>query len=127
MVRPAARREAVTFLLKEFDVSERRACRVVGLRRSTRRCEPKQLELPGLRDAIREVAHEQPRYGYRRVHWQVREQGFTVGQRQVRRIYAQEGLSVRRRRRRRLKPVARRPLVPPSRPGERWSMDFIHD
>lgn len=90
MVRPSARREAVELLRKRFDVSERRACRVVGQQRSTQRYESQQLELPGLREAIREVAHKQPRYGYRRVHWAVQERGFDVGQRLVRRIYAQE-------------------------------------
>ena len=127
MVRPSARREAVELLRQRFDVSERRACRVVGQQRSTQRYEPKQLELPGLRETIREVAHEQPRYGYRRVHLEVQARGFEVGQRLVRRIYAQDGLSVRRRRRRRLKPVARRPMTMPTRPNERWSMDFVHD
>lgn len=114
-------------LRQEFGVSERRACRVVGQQRSTQRYVSRQLELPGLREAIREVAHEQPRYGYRRVHWQIRQRGFGIGQRRVRRIYAEEGLSVRRRRRRRLKPVARRPMSLPARPGQRWSMDFVHD
>jgi len=76
---------------------------------------------------VREVAHQHPRYGYRRVHWSVRRQGHQVGETKLRRIYAEEGLSVRRRRRRRLKPVARRPMATPTRPGERWSIDFVHD
>lgn len=127
MVRPAAKREAVAWLREEFGVSERRACRVVGEQRSTQRYRPTERARPELKAAIREVAHAHPPYGYRRVHWQVVQRGFEVGQRLVRRIYAQEGLSVRRRRRRRLKSVARRPITPPSRPGERWSMDFVHD
>ena len=53
--------------------------------------------------------------------------GFEVGLRQVRRIYAERGLSVRRRLRRRLKPALRRPMTPATKPNERWSMDFVHD
>lgn len=108
-------------------MSERRACRVVGQQRSTQRYRARRVELEGLRRAIREVAYEHPRYGYRRVHWQVCGRGFKVGQRMLRRVYAEEGLGVRRRRRRRLKPVARHPMTLPSRPNERWSMDFVHD
>ena len=114
-------------LRAQFGVSERRACRVVGQSRSTQRYRPRDTEPKGLREAILKVAHEHPRYGYRRVHWSVRQKGFEVGQRRVRRIYAQEGLNVRRRRRKRLKAVTRQPLTLPSRPGERWSMDFVHD
>lgn len=127
MVRPATRRAAVARLREKFEVSERRACRVVGLSRATQRYESKREEPEGLRAAIRDVAYEHPRYGYRRVHWCVQRQGFDVGQRRVRRLYRIEGLGVRKRRKRRLKPVARRPMTPPIRPNQRWSMDFVHD
>jgi putative transposase len=127
MVRPAARRDAVRWLQAEFGVSERRACRVVGQSRGALRYRRRRPDQHELRETIREIAHEQPRYGYRRVHWAVLQKGLAIGQRQLRRIYAEEGLNVRRRRRRRLKPVARRPMVPPTRPAQRWSIDFVHD
>ncbi len=127
MVRPSARREAATLLREKFGVSERRACRVVGLQRSTFRYQAKRDELPGLRKAIIDTAHKRPRFGYRRVLWSVRRQGFEVGVRRVRRIYAEEGLGVRRRLRRRIKPSVRKPKTPATRPNERWSMDFVHD
>ena len=127
MVRPAARREAARWLQSEFDVSERRACRVMGQSRSALRYQPRRDGDDKLREAMREAAFARPRDGYRRVHLAVVAEGFQVGQRRVRRIYAEEGLAVRRRRRRRLKPVVRRPMVLPSRPTERWSMDFVHD
>src|SRR5690606_22454797 len=50
-----------------------------------------------------------------------------TGQRAVRRIYREEGLSVRKRRRRRFKRIARAPRIAPTRPNERWSLDFVHD
>ena len=127
MVRPSTRRDAARWLRQKFEVSERRACRVVGLHRSTNRYVAKRGDNEELRKAIIEVAHAQPRFGYRRVHWSVRRMGFEVGLRQVRRIYAEQGLSVRRRLRRRLKPALRRPMTPATKPNERWSMDFVHD
>lgn len=128
MVTPAARRAAVQWLIDERQATERRACRLLGLSRATWRYRSQRVEPVGLREAIREIAYRWPRYGYRMVHWFARhQQGFEVGQRRVRRIYRQEGLSVRKRRCRRLKPVARVPRTIPTRPNERWSIDFVHD
>lgn len=127
MVKPAARRSAAEWLQTEFEVSQRRSCRVVGQCRSGMHYEPKQADDETLRQAIRDAAYERPRDGYRRVHWWLVQQGYEVGQRRVRRLYKEEGLHVRRRKRRKFKSVVRRPMVLPSKPGERWSMDFIHD
>ncbi len=127
MVRPTVRRQAVGHVCQVLKVSERRACRVLGQHRSTQRRKGTRAEVPGLRQAIVDVAYELPRYGYRRVHFVVQQRGFAVGQRRVRRVYALAGLSVRRRRRKRLKVVVRRPRVAATQPNERWSMDFVHD
>lgn len=127
MVTPAARKSAASWLLEKFEVSERRACQVVGSHRSTQRYESRRKEPPGLREALRDAAHEHPRFGYRRVHWLLERQGFAVGQRRVRRIYREEGLTVRRRKRKRFKRIVREPATLPSRPNDRWSMDFVHD
>ena len=67
MVRPGARKRAVHWVVKEFGVSERRACRVFGLHRSTKRYVSRRTEPPELRDALRGVAYAHPRFGYRRV------------------------------------------------------------
>jgi len=121
------KREAALWVRTRFGVSERRACRIVGLHRSTLRYAAKDDGTARLRKAIIKVAHDKPRYGYRRVLLSVRAHGFDVGIRRVRRIYAEEGLGVRRRLRRRLKPIVRRPMSPTVRPNQRWSMDFVHD
>ena len=112
---------------EHFSVSERHACRVFGLPRSTRRYVSRRTEPPELREALRESAYAHPRFGYRRVHWLLERRGFAVGQRRVRRIYREEGLTVRRRKRKRFKRIVREPATLPRRPGERWSMDFVHD
>ncbi len=122
-----SRREAVGWTIEEFEVSQRRACRVLGQHRSTQRRVPCRGEVKGLRKAIRQVAYKHPRYGYRRVHLGIRKKGFDVGQHLVRRMYREEGLAVRRRLRKRLKAIVRRPMAAPQKPGVRWSMDFIHD
>jgi putative transposase len=127
MVTPAARRCGVEWLTTERRVTSRRACRLMGLARSTWGYRFKRAEPEGLRQAIRDVAYAHPRLGYRFVHWNVVKQGFGVGQRRVRRLYRLEGLHVRKRRRRRLKLAARVPLCAATRINERWSLDFVHD
>jgi putative transposase len=72
------------------------------------------------------LAQERPRWGYRRLHVLVRREGFAVNHKRVYRLYRAEGLAVRRRRRRRLA-RPRIALSAPSRPNERWSLDFMSD
>lgn len=127
MVTPAARRTGVSWLIDELGATARRACRLLGLSRSTWGYESDRTEPEGLRQAIRDVAYAHPRLGYRFVHWSVLQQGFVAGQRRVRRIYRLEGLHVRKRRSRRLKLGARVPRVPAERLNQRWSLDFVHD
>ena len=127
MVAPAARRRAVEWLTTERHVTARRACRLLSLARSTWGYRTKRAEPEGLRQAIRDVAYAHPRSGYRFVHWRVVRDGFTVGQRRVRRLYRLEGLHVRKRRRRRLRLAVRVPRSTPARVNERWSLDFVHD
>ena len=127
MVTPAARRAAAQWLHHERGISERRACRLTGCPRRTKRYQSVRIEPAGLRQAILEIAYAQPRYGIRRVHWWVRQQGFESGRRRVRRIYREEGLVVCKRRRKRLKAVVRRPMSLPTGTAQRWSMDFVHD
>jgi putative transposase len=127
MVTPAARRAVAQWLHHQCGVSERRACRLTRCPRRTKRYQSVRIEPDGLRQAIRDIAYAQPRYGIRRVHWWVRQQGFEARRRRVRRIYREEGLVVRKRRRKRLKAVVRRPMTVPTTTAQRWSMEFVHD
>src|SRR5690606_17999969 len=61
MVKPAAGRQAVGYLLRTFGVSERRACRVIGLCRSSYRYEPRREEPMELLQELRQIASERPR------------------------------------------------------------------
>jgi putative transposase len=127
MVTPAARRAAARYLTETFGASERRACRVIGCPRTTLRRTLVRRADPQLLERLRSVAYERPRFGYRRVHVMLRREGFSSGLRHVRRLYKEEGLAVRRRKRKQRAVIIRRPRVSPMRPNERWSMDFVSD
>ena len=112
-------------------VSERWACRVVGQHRSTQRYEPKLAgDDAGLRARLREISRERPRWGYRRAHHRLREEGWEVNRKRVQRLWREEGLRVpmRRRKRRRLGdstvPAQR---LRAERPNQVWALDFQHD
>jgi putative transposase len=127
MVKPAAYREAIGFLLSEFKFSERRACDVLGHARSSCRYVPRRTTVKALLDDLLQHARQRPRFGYRRLHLLLRRGGWTVNHKRVYRLYRAEGLAVRRRKRKRLAAGLRVKLPLPTRPIERWSMDFVHD
>jgi putative transposase len=78
-----------------FDVSERRACRVVGQHRSTQRRGPvRRDDEAALTAAIFALAFEYGRYGYRRIAALLRAQGWHVNVKRVWRIWRREGLKL---------------------------------
>jgi putative transposase len=118
-------------LRDRLGVSERWACRVVGQHRSTQRREP---ILAGddqaLRAALRDIAGQRPRWGYRRAHAQLGEQGWAVNRKRVQRIWREEGLRVppRRRKRQRLgESTVPADRLRAQRPGHVWAIDFQFD
>lgn len=109
-------------------LSERRACRLVGLARTSCRYErPRQGEEEKLKALLRRLAGERRRFGYRRLTVLLRRAGWAVNHKRVYRLYRQEGLGVRRRKRKRIGAGERQALAIPTRQNERWSMDFISD
>jgi putative transposase len=82
---------------------------------------------PGLRLRLRELAAERRRFGYRRLHVLLRREGVSVNHKRVERLYRDEGLTVRRRGRKRVAAAVRAPLLPPTGPNEQWSLDFVSD
>jgi putative transposase len=110
-----------------YGVSERRACRVLQLGRSTKRYEGVRRDDVVLRMRLRELAHSRPRFGYRRLLILLRREGFAVNHKRVHRLYRLEGLTVRIRRRKKLASMARVAPATASRRNERWVMDFVSD
>ena len=124
---PAARRNAWVAATAELGLSERRACRLVGIHRSVARYKPRKEAPTKLLSRLRELASERRRYGYRRLTVMLRREGFVVNHKKVYRLYREEGLAVRRRKRKKLAGAER--VIPPlpERRNQRWSMDFVQD
>lgn len=126
-MKPADYRLAVGFLRGEFEMSERRACALLGHARSSCRYVARRTNAQTLLDEMRRHAAQRPRFGYRRIHVLLRRGGWRVNHKRVYRLYRADGLAVRRKKRKRLAAGLRTVLPPPTRPNQRWSMDFVQD
>jgi putative transposase len=126
-VRPVQRRAAADWLHVQLGFSQRRACALVGIGRSTARYRSRRRGDEELRRRLRELAAERPRFGYRRLHILLRRDGIAVNHKRVERLYRAEGLGLRRRTRKRTAQDGRGRPDAPSRPNEQWAIDFVSD
>ncbi len=125
---PAQRRAAVQWVQARYGLSERRACRLVGVGRSTLRYRSRaRTDEPSLRQRLRELAAERPRFGYRRLHVLLRREGMIVNHKRIERLYREEGLAVRRRTRKRVARNGRGRAAFPGHPNQQWGIDFVSD
>ena len=126
MVTPAAKRKAAGDLREAHPASERRTCRLLGLHRSTARSRPEPGRDDGpLADRLRELARRHPRHRYLTLHHMLKREGLVVNRKRTHRVHSRLGLQVRTKRRRRLwRPRVR--MAMPTRPNERWSIDFMY-
>ena len=125
MVTAAQRREAVDHL-KNRRYSERRACRLVGFSRSAAWYRLKGRDDAELRDRLKVLAERYPRYGYPTLHDMLKIEGRVINRKRTYRIYREEGLQVRTKRRKKLR-RPRLPMLVPDAVNQRWSMDFVSD
>ena len=107
--------------------SIRKACLLVGLTRASYDYQPVTGRDDELRERIRDLAHQRRRFGCPRIHLLLRREGLMVNHKKTERIYREEGLSLRKRKRKKTAAMARVILPAAARTNERWSMDFVTD
>lgn len=112
--------------MADFGYSERAACKLIGIERSTYRYGARPDRNAQLRAELVEAAKQKPRYGYRRLWALLVRRGRAVNAKRIYRLYRQEHLAVRRLARKRLQRTgAPRPQV--MRPNQEWALDFVAD
>jgi len=126
-VKPAVRRSVVQYLKAQWELSERRSCGLARAGRTLVRYEPRAREDGDLRQRLRELAALRKRFGYRRLGLLLRREGVLVNHKRIYRLYREEGLSLRRRKRKRLTSAGRGPGELASGPNQVWSLDFVSD
>jgi putative transposase len=119
------RREQVRWLWGQFLVSQRRVCELLGVAESSQRYVSRRSD-ETLRECLVEAAREKPRWGYRRLQIKLEERGMHVNHKRVYRVYREAGLTIRRKKRKRLlrAGVARAAVT---RANQEWALDFVHD
>jgi putative transposase len=118
-------RTDVAFACQQFEVSERRACKLIGVDRGSYRYEPRPDRNAQLRGALIALARQKPRYGYRRLHALLVRRDHPASVMRIYRLYREEGLAVRRLKRKRLsRVVVASHLV---RSNQEWALDFACD
>jgi len=121
----SARRDAA-FVMAEFQYSERHACKLVEVDRSSYRYDPRPDRNGELREALITLARQKPRYGYRRLWAVLSRRGYDVNVKRVYRLYRQAHLAVRRLKRKRLERAAPGNALLAAADQE-WGLDFVSD
>jgi putative transposase len=121
-------KQLVNDLRTDYAVSERKACSVVMIARSSIQYKPQKIEDRAIRKRIREIAETRVRYGFWRIHVLLRREGWKDNHKRTYRIYREEGLNLRSKRPRRNKAAAHRLERPGlTGPYQCCSMDFVAD
>jgi putative transposase len=115
-------------MVEKHQLSERRACSLVGLSRDSYRNPPQPDQLTrDLGERIVDIAHVRRRFGYRRIHDLLRQEFPGVNHKRVYGLYKNANLAVRRRKKVKRPPNERVPLQIARKVNDVWSMDFVSD
>lgn len=114
-------------VIKNFGLSQRRASALIGISRNTPRYQPASDKDETLRKRMKEIAERRKRFGCRRLHILLKREGLVVNHKRTERIYREEKLSLRIRRRKKLASQGKIQIEKANRSNELWAMDFLHD
>ncbi len=127
MVTPALKKEAAGYLQEQHGLSQRKAAHLVKSAPRVLRYQSKRPDDGALRTRLRELASERPRFGYRRLHVLLRREGVVINRKKTHRLYREEHLHLRPKKRQRITSGVRVAPEAPTGPNQRWTMDFVHD
>jgi len=113
-------------MIEAYQLSQRAACRLVGISRTAYRYCAKPRCDEDLRQRMKALAAERSSYGYLFLHALLKQEGLVINKKRAYRVYCEEKLQVRSKPRKKLQ-RPRQPLGVPERVNERWSMDFVSD
>jgi putative transposase len=121
----AGMRKDVAFAHREFQVSERRACKLLEMGRSSYHYEPRPDHNAKLRAELEALAKKKPQWGYRMLGEVLNKQGHRASPMRIYRLYSTAGLKLRRLKKKRLirTPAASHAI----RRNQEWAVDFVHD
>jgi len=126
MVSAPQRRRGVEFLMHK-KLSERRACHLVGIKRSSFRYVSRSKDNAELMERLKHIARNHPRYGYRRAWALERRAGRIVNHKKIFRLWRALGLSLPKRKPRKRHRKMNEVPVKAIYPNNVWTYDFVFD
>jgi len=114
-------------VIESFGLSARRSCRLIGLSRNTLRYEATPDKDEELRNRLKELAEQRRRSGCQLFHAIAKREELVINHKRTERIYKEEGLSLKIRRRKKRASCARVEIPRAKKRGELWGLDFLHD
>lgn len=112
--------------MENFAATQRKACELANIARSSFRHQPNREKDQKLKEKLEKLAADKPRYGYRRLGVLLGREGEVVNHKRLFRVYRDAGLSVKRKKRKRLVRLGQ-PAFVATVPNQQWSIDFVHD
>ncbi len=113
--------------MRQFSLSQRRACALVQLQRCSFGYRKRRGDDSRVRERLKQLAQQHPRWGYRFLALLLRREGYKINHKRVLRLYREEGLKLRPKRRKKVVSVQRVKPAVTTGVNQRWSMDFISD
>ena len=117
-MKPEARKQAVTHMITKDKLNERSACLLVSISRTGYRYQPKPRDDEAQRLRLTELAAKQTAYGYLFLHRLLKNEGLVTNKKRTYRIYTEERLQVRTKKRKKLQ-RPRQPMVVPVKRNQR--------
>lgn len=114
-------------VIESLGLSERKACLLVNISVSAYHYQPKADIDTGVRNRLRDLAEQRKRFGSPRLHLLLKREGLVINHKRTERIYREEGLALRKKKRRKGAAGARVVLPSAQRVNQHWSMDFVSD
>lgn len=127
MVGPAQRRQFAHWIVETKAFSKQRACRLAGLSRRMFAYQSKRQPDNEVEQAIQGIARRHPCWGFWKIRYRLRRQGYSFNHKRIWRVYRQLGLNLPRHKKKRLPERVRQPLAKPTTINQIWSLDFMTD
>lgn len=121
------KREAVDYLVAEEQLSNRKACELIGISRTTCQYQPKIKDDKEVQEALTTLTTKHAAIGYWQCCYRLWNKGYSWNHKRIYRVYTDMKLNIRRRAKKRLPDRVKQPLTIPEAPNQIWSIDFMSD
>jgi putative transposase len=113
--------------VREYDLSERKACNLLNVSRTAYRYQSKKPDDGEIREQLQILAERKPRWGFGKMRYYLRNRGHGWNHKRIHRVYREMKLNLRIKPKKRLPSREPIPLIQPGQVNESWSLDFMSD